>query len=81
MFIISRLVDRIFAWARVRQARQQAKQQFLFLIELPPAAPIMREVSAQGVRVLSLCHGCGARLERSATLCGECVSRQSRQTS
>ena len=35
--------------------------------------PIYRDVSPQGVRVYSLCGGCGARLECSATLCQECA--------
>ena len=34
---------------------------------------IYRDVSPHGVRVYSLCGGCGARLECSATLCEECA--------
>ena len=34
---------------------------------------ILRDVTPNGVRVYSLCGGCGARLECSATLCEECA--------
>ena len=34
---------------------------------------IYRDVTPSGVRVYSLCGGCGARLECSATLCQECA--------
>jgi hypothetical protein len=34
---------------------------------------IYRDVSTTGVRVYSLCGGCGTRLECSATLCEECA--------
>jgi hypothetical protein len=34
---------------------------------------IYRDVTRNGVRVYSLCGGCGARLECSATLCEECA--------
>jgi len=34
---------------------------------------IYRDVTPTGVRVYSLCGGCGARLECSATLCEECA--------
>jgi len=34
---------------------------------------IYRDVTPNGVRVYSLCGGCGARLECSATLCEECA--------
>ena len=34
---------------------------------------IYRDVSSTGVRVYSLCGGCGARLECSATLCEGCA--------
>jgi hypothetical protein len=34
---------------------------------------IHRDVTPNGVRVYSLCGGCGARLECSATLCEECA--------
>jgi hypothetical protein len=47
------------------------------LLSFGPA--IYRDVSPQGVRVYSLCGACGARLECSATLCGECA--QGPQTS
>lgn len=34
---------------------------------------ILRDVTPNGVRVYSLCGGCGARLQCSATLCEECA--------
>ena len=34
---------------------------------------IHRDVTRNGVHVYSLCGGCGARLECSATLCAECA--------
>jgi len=34
---------------------------------------IYRDVTPTGVKVYSLCGGCGARLECSATLCEECA--------
>jgi len=34
---------------------------------------IYRDVTRNSVRVYSLCGGCGARLECSATLCEECA--------
>jgi len=37
------------------------------------AASIHRDVTPNGVRVYSLCGGCGARLQCSATLCEECA--------
>jgi hypothetical protein len=43
------------------------------------AAPIHREVTANGVRVFSLCGSCGARLNASATLCEECAQKRSGQ--
>src|SRR4051812_40963114 len=36
-------------------------------------ASIYRDVTPNGVKVYSLCGGCGARLECSATLCQECA--------
>jgi ribosomal protein L40E len=40
--------------------------------------PILREVSAQGVRVYSLCGSCGAHMSASATLCEACARTRSR---
>ena len=37
---------------------------------------IHRDVTPTGVRVYSLCGGCGARLQCSATLCEECAGSQ-----
>lgn len=36
-------------------------------------ASIHRDVTRNSVRFYSLCGGCGARLDRSATLCDECA--------
>jgi hypothetical protein len=41
-------------------------------------ASIHREVTANGVRVFSLCGECGVRLQASATLCDECAQKRSR---
>ncbi len=42
------------------------------------SAAIYRDVTPNGVRVFSLCGGCGARLNASATLCDECAQKRSR---
>ena len=70
-------------FARLRQwraARQNRRPTFVsgmpILIPFQPA--IIREVSAHGVRVISLCAACGSRLEASATLCEDCAQKQSR---
>jgi len=34
---------------------------------------IFRDLTPNGVRVYSLCGGCGSRLQSSATLCEECA--------
>jgi hypothetical protein len=39
---------------------------------------IHREVTPNGVRVFSLCAGCGAMLQASATLCDECAQKRSK---
>jgi hypothetical protein len=40
--------------------------------------PILRDVSAHGVRVYSLCGSCGAHMSASATLCDGCARARSR---
>jgi len=70
-------------FARLKQwriARQHRRPTFVsgmpILVPFQPA--IVREVSAHGVRVISLCAVCGSRLETSATLCEDCAQKQSR---
>jgi len=41
-------------------------------------ASIRREVTPNGVRVYSLCGGCGTELHASATLCEECAQKRSK---
>lgn len=61
--------------ARIRDwwTRRLRKRSADVLPALSSGAPIYRDVTVHGVRVYSLCGGCGARLERSATLCEECA--------
>ena len=69
MRFIRSIVARFRAW--------QMKRKFGTTIgpslSLSFGAPIYRDVTPSGVRVYSLCGGCGARLECSATLCEECA--------
>jgi len=41
-------------------------------------ASIRRDVTPNGVRVYSLCGGCGTELHASATLCEECAQKRSK---
>lgn len=63
------ILARLRAW-RFRRHRRIAVGPSLLLSF---GAPIHRDVTPNGVRVYSLCGGCGARLECSATLCEECA--------
>lgn len=63
------ILARFRAW-RLRKQVGIATGPFL-LLSFGPS--IYRDVTPTGVRVYSLCGGCGARLERSATLCEECA--------
>jgi hypothetical protein len=63
------ILARFRAW-RLRQQFRNADGPSLLLSFGPP---IHRDVTRAGVRVYSLCGGCGARLECSATLCEECA--------
>lgn len=60
---------------RFRAWRQKRQHSIVFddslLLNFGPA--IYRDVTPAGVRVYSLCGGCGTRLECSATLCEECA--------
>jgi hypothetical protein len=60
---------RFRAWRLPKRSRTAASPSLL--LSFGPL--IHRDVTSQGVRVYSLCGGCGARLERSATLCEECA--------
>ena len=62
------ILARIRAW-RLKRARTVAGPSLL--LSFGPS--IYRDVTPHGVRVYSLCGGCGARLECSATLCEECA--------
>ncbi len=61
--------------ARLRAWRLKRRQRILagpfMLHSFGPS--IYRDVTPNGVKVYSLCGGCGARLECSATLCEECA--------
>lgn len=63
------IVARFRAW-RMKRARENAVGPSL-LLSFGPF--IYRDVTPNGVRVYSLCGGCGARLECSATLCDACA--------
>jgi len=77
MQFLRRLIDRFRTWAQLRRSpRLPAAMLFIDFTSVRP--PIHRDVSANGVRVFSLCGGCGARLEASATLCDECAQKRSR---
>ena len=71
MQLLRRLMMRVRTW-RVWRRRDAVTS-----LVVPLSGPIYREVSSMGVRVYSLCGGCGARLESSATLCGACAKRRS----
>lgn len=58
-------------WAKVTRRTLAASIDPSLIVSVGPA--IHRDVTANGVRVYSLCGGCGARLECSATLCEECA--------
>ena len=71
MAFLQRLLMRYHAWRAARQVSAAIP------LIVPATRPIFREVSTSGVRVFSLCGGCGARLETSATLCNACAQRRS----
>jgi hypothetical protein len=70
-----RLLARVRAWQRGRHAPDPVITAMLvnYSSYLPS---IHREVSANGVRVFSLCGCCGARLQASATLCEDCAQKR-----
>jgi hypothetical protein len=69
MRYIRSILARIRAWRLTR--RFGAASAGPTLLSFGPS--IYRDVTPTGVRVYSLCGGCGARLECSATLCEECA--------
>ena len=74
------LISRVRSWAGWRLVRRAPAvptvSSLPFLVTLE--RPILREVTAQGVRVYSLCGRCGVQLAASATLCESCAQRRSR---
>ena len=65
------LMARLRAWRMKRRFGKVAGAVPSLLMSFGPS--IYRDVTPTGVRVYSLCGGCGARLECSATLCEECA--------
>jgi hypothetical protein len=68
----------IIDWFRGLRLRGRRSRTDVELMFLSVPMPIHREVTAQGIRVFSLCGSCGTRLEASATLCDDCAQRKSR---
>ena len=68
MRFIRSIVARFRAW---QMKRKGIADEPSLLLSFGPS--IHRDVTPTGVRVYSLCGGCGARLECSATLCEECA--------
>jgi hypothetical protein len=62
------ILARFRAW---RMSRNGIADGPSLLLSFGPS--IHRDVTPTGVRVYSVCGGCGARLECSATLCEECA--------
>lgn len=71
MQYIRTMVARFRAWRMRRRLGASLAGVPSLLVSFGPA--IYRDVTRNGVRVYSLCGGCGARLECSATLCEECA--------
>jgi ribosomal protein L40E len=77
MLLFRRLLERVRAWqANRRKPRSVVPSALMSFAHLN--ASIHREVTANGVRVFSLCGSCGARLNASATLCEECAQKRSK---
>ena len=73
---VRRIVARFRAWKERRRPSMLIQSAAFF--HFPSAAAIHREVTANGVRVYSLCGDCGVQLQASATLCDECAQKRSR---
>jgi hypothetical protein len=63
------MIARIRAWRR----RKTTKMVVGSAAFMSFGASLHRDVTPNGVKFYSLCGGCGARLECSATLCEECA--------
>lgn len=75
MWYLRNIVARVRAWFSSKVGPEPRTSNPFLLVSL--SASIHRDVTPHGVRVYSLCGGCGARLEISATLCDSCArSRQ-----
>jgi hypothetical protein len=68
-----RYLRAILARVRAWRVRKQTGTVVVPALLLSFGASIHREVTRNGVKFYSLCGGCGARLDRSATLCEECA--------
>jgi hypothetical protein len=69
MRFLRSLAARVRAWYRKAVGREATRVSFVPAL----GQGLLRDVTPNGVRVYSLCGGCGARLECSATLCEECA--------
>lgn len=69
MTYLQSILARFRAW----RTRKQASHAVVPALLLSFGASIQRDVTRNSVRFYSLCGGCGARLDRSATLCDECA--------
>jgi hypothetical protein len=69
------LIARIRAWKLKKFSPRHVIPvgSFDFAISM---ASIRREVTPHGVRVFSLCGGCGIAMQSSATLCEECAAKR-----
>jgi hypothetical protein len=72
--LISRVREWRLWWALRRRPSAPASALPSFLAV---SRPILRDVSAHGVRVYSLCGRCGCQLAASATLCEGCARSRS----
>jgi hypothetical protein len=63
------MLARVRAWLR----GENPVSSITPMLVLSLAPTIHRDVTPHGVRVYSVCGGCGARLECSATLCEGCA--------
>ena len=75
MRFLRSLVARIRAWKMNKFSPRNVIPiaSFDFAISM---ASIRRDVTPNGVRVYSLCGGCGIALHASATLCEECAQKR-----
>ena len=73
MQALRELISRIRTW-RMWYALRRTPAAPAILVH----RPILRDVTANGVRVYSLCGSCGAHMAASATLCEACARTRSR---